>query len=56
MRWLRNVTFSYADKSFAEAKSLYETVDSMQRKTDCAEKQNEVAKLQYLRQLNAMTR
>ena len=51
-----NQVRQHADKNFAEAKSLFETIDLMQRKTDIARKQNEGAKLQYLRQLNAMTR
>lgn len=46
----------HAEKNFAEAKSLFETANSMHRKTESAKKQNEAAKLQYLRRLNAMTR
>jgi hypothetical protein len=46
----------HADKNFAEAKLLFETADSMHRKTESAKKQNDAAKLQYLRRLNAMTR
>ena len=51
-----NQVRQHADKNFVEAKSLLENADLMHRKTESAKKQNEVAKLQYLRQLNAMTR
>jgi hypothetical protein len=51
-----NEVRKHADKNYAEAKSLFETSDSMHRKTESAKKKNDAAKLQYLKRLNAMTR
>jgi hypothetical protein len=51
-----NQVRQHAEKNFAEAKSLFEAVDSLHRKLELSKNQSEVSKLNYLRQLNIMTR
>ena len=51
-----NQVRAHADKNLAETVSLFENVELMNAKTTTAKKQHEKSQLQYLKQLNTMTR